>query len=289
MTSNPPAESAQDALTERSARIVAAHKLLRRSRRLQTGEFLADGAQAVREAIASERDVPGMVRELFVTADAAARQVSIVRAALQSGIRVTKVTDRAAAKLSDAATPQGMTALCALPAGAEAETAAPDLARLLAGGPRLVAVLVAAADPGNAGSVIRLADAAGADAVIVCGESVDPYGPRAVRGSAGSIFHLPVLRAGDPLDVVRQLSDAGLAVMATTGAAETDLDIVSRDGLLALPTAWLFGSEAHGLPDDVIQAADVAVRVPIYGRAESLNLATAAALCLYASASAQRS
>lgn len=289
MTSDLPEDPAADALTDRSARIVAAHKLLRRSRRLQTGEFLVDGAQAVREAVAAERDTPGLVHELFVTAEAAARNVAIVRAALDGGIEVTEVTDRAAAKLSDAATPQGITARCALPAGAEAEAAAPELARLLAGGPRLIAVLVAASDPGNAGTVIRLADAAGADAVIVCEDSVDPYGPRAVRGSVGSIFHLPVLRAGSPLDLVRQLSDAGLAVMATTGSAETDLDAAGRDGLLTLPTAWLFGSEAHGLPEDVIQAADASVRVPIYGRAESLNLATAAALCLYASASAQRS
>lgn len=268
--------------------MVAAHKLLRRRSRLQSGEFLADGMQAVREAIASERAQPGTVRELFVTAAAAARHVEIVRAALALEVPVTEVTERAIAKLTDAITPQGLVARCTLPPGATAETAAAELAQLLAAGPTLIAVLVETSDPGNAGTVIRLADAAGADAVIVAGDSVDPWGAKAVRGSVGSIFHLPVLRALDPVSLMAQLSGAGLAVYATTGTAEVDLDGAGRDGLLDLPTAWLFGSEAHGLPQEVIAAADAGIRVPIYGRAESLNLATAAALCLYASAGARR-
>jgi TrmH family RNA methyltransferase len=272
-----------DALTDRSARIVAAHKLLRRARRVEAGEFLADGAQAVREAVAAERDTPGTVRELFVTADAATRRVTIVRAALDLGITVTEVTDRAAAKLSDAVTPQGITARCALPAAftGDVDTALP--AR-----PRLLAVLVETSDPGNAGTVIRLADAAGADAVIVAGDAVDPYGPKAVRASVGSVFHLPILRAADPAALLGSLTRAGVRTLATTGTAELDLPQADASGLLAEPTAWLFGNEAHGLGGGVIEAADQAIRIPIYGKAESLNLATAAAICLYASASAQR-
>lgn len=277
-----------DALTDRSARIIAAHKLLRRTRRLQTREFLADGAQAVREAVVAEKSAPGTVLEVFVTAAAAARHVTIVRSALAANVPVTEVTARAAAKLSDSVTPQGIVARCALPDGAAAETAVASIARVLAAAPKLIAVLVGTSDPGNAGTVIRLADAAGADAVIVAGESVDPWGPKAVRSSVGSIFHVPVLRVADPLALLSQLGSAGLAVYATTGSADADLDQASRDGLLELPTAWLFGSEAHGLPDGVIHAADQAIRVPIYGRAESLNLAAAAAICLYASAGAQR-
>jgi TrmH family RNA methyltransferase len=266
--------------SERSSRIAAAHRLLRRARRMQAGEFLADGAQAVREAVAAERERPGTVRELYVTEDAAARQVDIVRGAFGAGITVTQVTERAATALTDAVTPQGLTARCALPDD--------DPSSLLASAPRLVAVLVQAADPGNAGTVIRLADAAGADGVILAGDAVDPWSTKAVRASVGSIFHLPVVRAPDPLDLVAQLSTAGLTVVATAGDAETDLDTATADGILDLPTAWLFGSEAHGLPEEVIAAADTAIRVPIHGRAESLNLATAAAICLYASASAHR-
>ena len=149
-------------------------------------------------------------------------------------------------------------------------------------------MLVQAADPGNAGTVVRFADAAGADAVILAGESVDAFDPKAVRASAGSIFHLPVVHVDALLALVASLSASGLSVLATTGSADLDLDTASDDGILDLPTAWLFGSEAHGLPADVVAAADASVRVPIHGRAESLNLATAAAICLYASASAHR-
>jgi TrmH family RNA methyltransferase len=267
-------------LTERSSRIASAHRLLRKSRRLEAGEFLAEGARAVREGVAAAAETPGIVRELYITAAAGARHVEIVRKAFAAGITVTEVTERAAAALSDTVTPQGIVARCALPS-----TTVDDV---LAGPLRLVAVLVQAADPGNAGTVVRLADAAGADAVILAGESVDAFGPKAVRASAGSIFHLPVGSADDPAELLASLSRAGLSVLATTGSAELDLDAAVADGILDLPTAWLFGSEAHGLPTEVIAVADAAVRVPIHGRAESLNLATAAAICLYASASAHR-
>jgi TrmH family RNA methyltransferase len=272
-----------DVLTERSARIVAAHKLLRRARRTETGEFLADGAQAVREAVAAERDAPGTVRELYVTAEAAGRQVTIVRAALDRGIPVTEVNSRAAEKLSGAVTPQGITARCALPDGLTG-----GLASLLGGRPQLLAVLVETSDPGNAGTIIRLADAAGADAVIVAGDTVDAFGPKTVRASAGSVFHLPIVRAPHPETLLASLAGAGIRTLATTGAAELTLPEADASGLLAGPTAWLFGNEAHGLARGVIDDADRSIRIPIYGRAESLNLAAAAAICLYASATAQR-
>jgi RNA methyltransferase, TrmH family len=160
------------------------------------------------------------------------------------------------------------------------------LSAALGPAPRLVAVLVDANDPGNAGTVVRLADAAGADAIIFAGESVDPFNPKAVRASVGSIFHLPVALASDIDEVLEALTAAGLSVLATAGSADLDLNEVTAAGILELPTAWLFGSEAHGLPGAVVERADQSVRVPIYGKAESLNLATAAAICLYASASA---
>lgn len=284
MTNRPTkgAEPAPDesVLTEKSSRVVAAHRLLRRSRRTQTGEFLAEGAQAVREAVARHRENGEGVRELYVTAAAQAKNLEIIRAALHAGIEVIQVTDRAAAALSDSVAPQGLVARCVLP----------DLsaAPLLAGRPKLVAVLVATNDPGNAGAIIRLADAAGADGVVFAGDAVDPFNPKAVRASAGSLFHLPVVQAADPILLVAELTQAGLSVLATTGRAELDLDSAESGRLLELPTAWLFGSEAHGLPEEVMAVADERVSVPIYGRAESLNLATAAGLCLYASARAQR-
>jgi RNA methyltransferase, TrmH family len=276
------ADAGQDeaVLNERSPRIAAAHRLLRRSRRAEVGEFLAEGAPAVTEAVAYARDHPGEVLELFVTEAAAGKHTTLVRAAFAAGVEVTQVSEKAAAVLSDAITPQGLVVRCAHPRTSVAD--------VLAGSPKLIAVLVQANDPGNAGTVIRLADAAGADGVIVAGDSVDPFNPKAIRASAGSLFHLPVAHTADPVALLGELTAAGLSILATTGGAELDLDAAAADGILDLPTAWLFGSEAHGLPDDVIALADEAVRVPIYGRAESLNLASAAAICLYASASAQR-
>jgi len=273
-------EDAGSVLTERSARIASAHRLLRRSRRTEAGEFLAEGAPAVTEAIGYAREYPGAVLELYVTESAAGKHVDLIRAAYAAGVEVTQVNERAAAALSDAVTPQGIVARCAI-----LDT---DPATLLAGSPTLLAVLVQTNDPGNAGTVIRLADAAGADGVIVAGDAVDPFNPKSVRASAGSLFHLPVVRAADPVALVGALAAAGLSVLATTGTATVDLDTAGTDGILDLPTAWLFGSEAHGLPPEVVALADESVRVPIYGRAESLNLAAAAAICLYASAAAHR-
>lgn len=267
-------------LTERSARIVAAHKLLRRSRRAEAGEFLAEGAPAVAEALAAEPERPGTVLEFYLTETAGARHPELARRAFAAGVPVTQITDRAAAALTDAVTPQGLVVRCALPT-----TTVSDL---LATEPRLLAVLVQTSDPGNTGTVIRLADAAGADGVIVAGDAADPINPKAIRASAGSLFHLPVVTTPDATTLLAVLGAAGLSVLASTGHTDLELDQADRDGILDLPTAWLFGSEAHGLPAPIVAAADERIRIPIYGRAESLNLAAAAAICLYASARAHR-
>jgi TrmH family RNA methyltransferase len=264
---------------ERSSRIAGAHRLLRRSRRTEVGQFLAEGAQAVQEALTYARENPGRVHELYVTREAAERHVGLVRQAYGANVEVTVVTDKAMGLLTDTATPQGLVV--------RADTIDVPLAEALGANPRLVAVLVDVNDPGNAGTVVRLADAAGADAVIFAGNSVDPFNAKAVRASTGSVFHLPVSLAS-VVDVLAALSQSGLSALATSGSADVELPVAGAEGLLDLPTAWLFGSEAHGLPSEVVSAADETIRVPIYGKAESLNLATAAALCLYASASAHR-
>ncbi len=231
------------------------------------------------EALGYARANPGAVREVFLTEDAALRHFQLVRDAYAADVEVSVVTQRAMELLSDTQTPQGLVARCAL--------LDVPLSDALSGDPKLVAVLVDAADPGNAGTIIRIADAAGADAVVFAGDAVDAFNPKVVRASAGSLFHLPIARANRE-ELLAALAAAGLSTAATSGTAETDLFEAASDGLLDLPTAWLFGSEAHGLPADLLDEADVSVRVPIYGRAESLNLATAAAICLYASAGAQR-
>lgn len=263
--------------TGRTPRVVAARRLHRRRDRDATGRFLAEGPQAVREALV----VPGVVRELFGTAAGFDRHPDLVDAAAHAGVPVSPVTDDGLAALTDTVQPQGLVAVC--------DHVDVPLGQALRRAPRLVAVLAQIRDPGNAGTVLRTADAAGAGAVIFAGDAVDPYNGKCVRASAGSLFHVDVVRAGDPAAVVDALRTAGLTVLAASGYGETDLDDLADRGGLSRPTAWLFGSEAHGLPAELTEAADGRVRVPLHGRAESLNLAAAAAVCLYASARALRS
>lgn len=189
---------------------------------------------------------------------------------------VYEVTERAAKALSDTVTPVGLVAVCQLP-----ETTLDDV---LATAPRLIAVPVQISEPGNAGTLIRAADAMGADAVVLAGNSVDPYNSKCLRASAGSIFSLPVIGEPDEAATVARLQAAGLQVLATTIDGEVSLD----DADLAGPTAWLFGPEAHGLPTELAAAADHRVHIPMPGHSESLNIASAASICLYQSARAHR-
>ncbi len=265
-------------MTERSSRVAVARKLTRRPGRERAGAFLAEGAQAVREALAAHSAGTAHVRDLFVVEDG--RHADLRDAAVGSGVPVHPVTERAAASLSETVTPQGLVAVCDLPDISVAEA--------LDEGPALVAVLVGIADPGNAGTVIRVADAAGAGAVLFAGDAVDPYNGKSVRASTGSVFHLPVARDRDASAVLAACRDAGLRLVGADGYAQDDLDAADARGELAEPTAWVFGSEAHGLSAQRVSEMDTTLQVPLYGRAESLNLATAAAVCLYASARAQR-
>jgi TrmH family RNA methyltransferase len=267
----------------RSPRVKAARQLARRSARQRSRLFLAEGPQAVREALGwssgpGARD--GLVTELFVTAAAQARYADLVGQAAGRGAAVHAVSGEVMAELAQTITPQGLLAVCRF--------VDVPLDGLAATAPRLVVLLANVRDPGNAGTVLRTADAAGADGVIFSDASVDPYNSKCVRASAGSVFHLPVV-VGSPLrQATTALREAGLHILAADGSAGTDLAELEADGALARPTAWLFGNEAWGLPADLLALADQPVAVPIYGRAESLNLAAAAAVCLYASARATR-
>jgi TrmH family RNA methyltransferase len=252
-----------------NARLKEVRRLSRRSVRSERRLFLADGPKAVEGALG----VAGCVVEVFATVEALERY-----AALLEGAPVTLVEDRALAALSDSVTPAGLVAVCRF--------LDRPLGDLLAEDRMLVALCADVRDPGNAGTVIRTADAAGADGVVLAGSSVDLYSPKTIRASVGSAFHLPVAVESDPAAAVQAARTAGLLVLAADGAGEVDLD--DADELLARPTAWLFGNEAWGLPPELADLAHHRVRIPIHGRAESLNLSTAAALCLYASARVQR-
>jgi TrmH family RNA methyltransferase len=261
----------------RSPRVKAARRLAKRAFRRRERRFLAEGPQAVREALALD----GVLAELFTTAEAENRHHDLIAQAERSGVPIFRVSGEVMAELAQTVTPQGLLAVCAF--------VDVDLPAALTPPPQLVTVLAHVRDPGNAGTVLRTADAAGSDSVIFTDASVDPYNGKCVRASAGSLFHLPVV-VGPRFDtLIPALKESGLTVLAADGAGKCSLDAALDSGTLARPTAWVFGNEAWGLPDEILDAVDEVVRVPIYGGAESLNLATAAAVCLYASARAQRS
>ena len=273
----------------RAERVKAVRALSGRSARQRSGLFVAEGPQAVREAVRF-----AAVRDLYATPAAAERYGEILVDARERGVHLHPTADDVMAAMS--ADAQGLLAVVA----AEPAT----LADILGAGPTLVAVLANVRDPGNAGTVIRVADAAGADAVVLTAESVDLHNPKTVRATAGSLFHLPVVTGVTLETVVSALRAAGLAVLAADGAGEHDLDDLldlaspmgdpaaggarAGDPDLVRPTAWIFGNEAWGLSPADLGLADAVVRVPIRGQAESLNLAAAATVCLYASARAQR-
>jgi TrmH family RNA methyltransferase len=238
--------------------------------------FLAEGPQAVREALR----LPGCVLELFATSAVTERHAELIALAADEGIDVAWCDERAIATLTSSVTPQGLVARCRF--------VDVPLAEALHADSRLVVVAAHVRDPGNAGTLVRCGDAVAADAVVFAGSSVDPYNEKVVRASVGSIFHLPLVTGTTVSAAVQQLKDRGFLVVGADGNAPTTLDGMLDAGRLAGRVAWIFGNEAWGVPAGELALADEVVAVPIYGKAESLNVAAAAAVCLYTTARAQR-
>jgi len=266
-----------------SPRLKAARRLNKRAFRQRERAFLAEGPQAVAEAFRCG----ARITDLFVTVHARTRHHDLVAAIAAAGISVHIVSGEVMDDLAQTVTPQGLLAVCGF-----VDVPLADVAQQAMTAPRdkpaLIALLANVRDPGNAGTVLRTADAAGAHAVVFADASVDPYNGKCVRASAGSLFHLPVVAGARLEDVVVTLREAGMRIVAADGRAGRSLDDPGVQARLAGPTAWMFGNEAWGLPPELVALADEPVAVPIYGRAESLNLAAAAAVCLYASARVQR-
>jgi len=256
------------------AALQRARGLQRRRGRTESKQFLVEGRQAVREGLRR----PGVVDALYLSWDAALDNADLVDLARAADVPCFALSEQNLASVTDTVTPQGIVAV--------ANMVDVPLESVLAASPRLVVICAQVRDPGNAGTVIRCADAFGADGVILSSDSVEVYNPKVVRASVGSLFHLPVVEDTDLASTIEACRAAGLQIFATDGAAGTDLTHLGDD--LAKPTAWVMGNESWGLPVEHLALADKTVAVPIYGQAESLNLATAAAVCLYASASAQR-
>lgn len=233
------------------------------------GRFVVEGPQAVREALST-------LIELYVVDPGH----PLADQARSLGVDVLHVDPRVLEALSQTVSPQGLVGVAPL--------LDIPLEQAITPGARLVTVLDTVADPGNAGTVIRASDAAGAQAVILTEGSVDPHNGKCVRASAGSLWHLPIVSGASLDDSLALIRRTGMQVLGTTGAGADDLEDLADAGVLAAPTAWLFGNEAAGLSEAALAACDRTVRIPLRGRAESLNLATAAAVCLYASARAHR-
>jgi len=258
-----------------SARVSRVAGLSRRNVRNKHRRFLVEGPQGVREAV---RHASDRVLDVYLTESAVERHTDIWEETVAAELYVHVTSEQVMDAMS--ADAQGVLAVVAT----EEATGSEALAAALEGA-RIVAVLNQAQDPGNAGTIIRAADAAGADAVVLVRGSVDPTAPKVVRSTAGSLFHLPVVTGVALDDAVAALHEAGLTVLAADGRG--DFDLFDAESLLEAPSAWLLGNEAHGLPSEALSRADAVVSIPIYGKAESLNVAAAAAVCLYASARAQ--
>ena len=276
-------------------------KLVGRSARLKRRQFLAEGPQAVREALAANRDCLNaggspVVDAVYASVECLKRYPEMLELADHPNHRlhVRIASDMVLAAMTDTVSPQGIIAVC--------NFVDVPLEEVLAAKPKLIAMLCQVRDPGNAGTVLRAADAAGADAVIFSTSSVDIYNPKAVRSTAGSLFHLPVVTGVELADVVAAAKEAGIGILAADGYGHLNLDLLQDESAarsfeqdipdaqyaLETPTLWLFGNEAQGLAGEEKALADHRVAVPVYGNAESLNLGTAATVCLYASARAQR-
>jgi RNA methyltransferase, TrmH family len=259
----------------RSPKVRAVAKLAKKARRKEAGLFLVEGPQAVRELLMF---APGLVQDVFLTPAAEGKNQDLVALARAGGIEVEPVTEAVLAQMADTLTPQGVLAVSAMPSGSLAD---------LPPRPHLVVVLSSVRDPGNVGAIIRVADAVGADAVVLAGDCVDAYNPKVVRSTTGSLFHLPIITVGSVGEVAQELAARSMAILVADMAGDP-LPDVAGEGDLARPTAWVFGNEAHGVSPEDLAVATRVVSLPQYGPVESLNLATAAAVCLYQSAFAQR-
>jgi RNA methyltransferase, TrmH family len=243
----------------RNSRVKAATALARRRERRETGRHLVEGPKAVTEALAA-----GVVETLFVTEDGLAGL-----AGPPDGVELVLVAEHVLGHLADTSTPQGVVGV--------ATDVTVGLDMLPDDG--LVVVLDRLGEPGNVGGIVRTADAAGAAGVVCTAGTADVLGPKAVRAAVGSTYHLPIVLADDLAAVAGALRGRGRRLLGLDAGASTSvLDLGPRDQPLAL----VLGNEAHGLGNDEVDLLDGVVSVPMPGAAESLNVAAAAAVAIYA-------
>jgi RNA methyltransferase, TrmH family len=258
-------------LSASNPRIASLRRLSgRRKARLEAGRFVIEGPVPIAELLAAGADLDELYVDLdqWAQVDDRSPLRSVVRDADAAGVPVWGLTSSVFASVSDTATPQGVLALAirsVVPVRSIADLDGPIL------------VLVDISDPGNAGTLVRAAEAAGCAGVVFAGSSTDPFGPKAVRAAAGSIVRLPVSEDAEVSTVLDELRSTGRTLVATVvdgGAAPEATD-------LSVPVAILIGSEAHGLASEVIAACSATITIPMQSAVESINAAMAGAVVLF--------
>ena len=262
------------ALDPGSARVKEIARLSQKDARYETGLFLLEGPQGLKELA----QYPELAQEIFVTESALERYSAEISTLEKAGVAVEQVSTRVMEKIADTKTPQGIVSVV--------HHVDVEFSEILETSPKIVVLLDRIQDPGNAGTIIRAADAAGADAVVFSTGSVDPYNSKVVRSTAGSLLNVPISVGVDMQEAVIELQSKGIQVLSTSAKGESLPEL--PQGTLATASAWIFGNEAGGVGAELAALADKTVSIPIYGSAESLNLATAASICLYFTAFAQR-
>lgn len=251
-----------------------------RSMRSRTGLILVEGPQAVRELLAHR---PESVRDVYVTEVGAQTYPDILSLAHSATRWVHTVSPEVSSAMSGDA--QGVIAV------AHSEALVGEMsAHQPTEGSQTFVIIAQGRDPGNVGTIIRTADATGAAGVFLCAGTVDVSNPKVIRSSAGSVFHLPLVQMPSFEEAVHAVHERGGCVLGTSGShGAVDLSAMLRDSILGLSTplarthAWALGNEAKGLSDTELRACDHLVFIPMSGHAESLNVASAATICLYAS------
>ena len=253
--------------------------LVGRSARFKHRKILVEGPQAVRELI---RHRSSFVEDVYYTLAAAQTHPDVIDDAERLCRWVHEVSDEVSEALS-----RDSQGICAVARTEAIETSLPEIQS----GDTLV-VIAQGRDPGNAGTIIRTADAMGARAIVSVKGSVDSSSPKVIRSSAGSVFHLPIVPAASFGEACQTLRGMNAVILGTSGAqgAYSLTSLMSyaaweRRGWLAQTHAWVFGNEAQGMSEAEMASCDALVMIPMSGNAESLNVASAAAMCLFASQS----
>ncbi len=243
--------------------VKAAAELKQKKYRQQRGEFLAEGVRTAEEALAFKA-----AQLIFYTQTEDERTLNLLKQAAAQQIKLVCVSGQVMKKIADTETPQGVIAVC--------RRKEPALEQVLAGG-QLLLVLDRVGDPGNIGTMLRTADAAGVGGVVILQGSADIYAPKTVRASMGSVFHVPVISGLGEQEFVAAAKKAGYELLVTALDGADNLYQADLRGRLA----FVMGNEAGGVSASLLREADKKVFIPMRGRAESLNVAMAAGIVMF--------